>query len=131
MRVTDSSALISFFLKEPGWERLKDYLPFVTTIELAKKEIYNAVWKAVVLRGRIGEEEGYEVLKLVNDYFECCVVLKDQNKYLDAAFEIAKKSKLTIYDSLFIALALEEGELISLDNKQRSVAERLGVKVLP
>ncbi len=126
--MTDSSALISFFLKEPGWKELGKHLTLVTTIELNKKEIYNAVWRAIIT-GRLKEEQAKEVLRLV---FECCVVMEDQEPLLDKALELATRYKLTVYDSLFVTLSIIKGlPLISLDKKQRKVAKELGVNVLP
>ena len=129
--MADSSALISFFLKEPGWEELGKHLTLVTTIELNKKEIYNAVWRAIIT-SRLKEEQAKEVLRLVKEYFECCVVMEDQEPLLDKALELATRYKLTVYDSLFVTLSIIKGlPLISLDKKQRKVAKELGVNVLP
>jgi len=58
------------------------------------------------------------------------VEFEDQDKYLDVALEIALR-RIVVYDSLFVALALEEGlPLLTLDVGQRRVASSLGVKVL-
>ncbi len=132
MNVADSSALISLFLKEPSWREVKNYLDFVVTIELSKKEIYNAVWKAYVLRRRLTKEQVKEILEIVKEYFECCVFLEEQDSLLDKALELAITYRITVYDSLFIVLSILKGlPLVTLDEKQRRVAEALGVKVLP
>ena len=132
MKVADSSALISFFLREPRWREVKEYLDFVVTIELSKKEIYNAIWKAHVLRGRLNRNHVDRALELVKDYFECCVILENQDPLLDKALELAILNKLTVYDSLFITVSLVRGlPLVTLDERQRKVAEKVGVKVLP
>ncbi|UXD21709.1 twitching motility protein PilT [Ignicoccus pacificus DSM 13166] len=132
MDVADSSALISLFLREPGWKDLKEHLSFVTTIDLSLKEIYNAIWKAHKLRGSLKEEQMWMLTKLVKEYFDCCVVIEDQRPLLDDALRIATKYGLTIYNSLFVVLALTKDlPLVSLDAKQRRVARMLGVEVLP
>jgi len=132
MNVADSSALISFFLREPGWKRVREHLDFVVTIELSKKEIYNAIWKAHKLRNRLTREQVREALGLVKEHSDCCVVLEDQDHLLDEALELALTHGLTVYDSLFVALSVIKGlSLVSLDEKQRRVARALGVEVLP
>ena len=129
MTVADSSAIIAFLLKEPKWTELKKYLGFVKTVELAKKEFYNALWKAARL-GRVPDP--WETLDVAKEYFDCCAVFEDQDELLDESLELALKTGLTVYDSLFVVLSLRSGEeLITLDKKQADVARSLGVKVLP
>ncbi len=128
--MADSSAIIAFILKEPGWERLARYMKFVTTIDLALKELYNAVWKASKLLNRI--DDPFKVIELAEEYFSCCVEVEDQRPLLKDSLSLALRSGLTVYDSLFVVLALRKGEpLLSLDSKQRRVAEALGLEVLP
>ncbi|MEM1546669.1 MAG: type II toxin-antitoxin system VapC family toxin, partial [Candidatus Methanomethylicia archaeon] len=60
------------------------------------------------------------------------MILEDERNYMDSAFKIAVESKLTVYDSLYIALAQSiHKPLLSLDEKQRAVAQKYDVEVLP
>jgi len=60
------------------------------------------------------------------------LILVSELHYLDESLKIALEHGITLYDSLYIALALrEEKPLLSLDAKQRQIAEKLGVHVLP
>lgn len=126
MRVIDSSAIIKFFSKEPGWERAREYLTASTTVDLAIKELGNALWKKV-RRDEMRLEDADEVLK----NYPLAVNIIDQREYLGKSLEIAVEHEITLYDSLFIAVALENDyELVTCDRKQVSVATELGVKAI-
>lgn len=124
MKVIDSSAIIKFFLKEPGWEKMKSHLVASTTVDLALKELGNALWKKV-RRKEMKLDDALEILTS----FPLAVNIADQREYLARGLEIAVEHDITMYDSLFIALALKnECELVTCDNEQISVATKLGVK---
>jgi len=127
MKVIDSSVIIKFFSKEPGWKKAKEHLTSSsTTVELAIKELGNALWKKV-RRNEIALEDAVEILTT----FPRAVNILDQRKYMRKALEIAVKHEITLYDSLFIAAAVENGyEFITCDKKQRLVADMVGVKAV-
>ncbi|MBO3754631.1 MAG: type II toxin-antitoxin system VapC family toxin [Candidatus Brockarchaeota archaeon] len=131
MIVADSSAIIAFFLREEGWGELSKYMATTTSIDHAVKEFYNAVWKAVNIK-RISVEDAPRVLALFKDYVKRNMELRREEEYTDKAFEIALENGITIYDALYITLALEErGSLLTLDDKQRHVSKRLGITTIP
>ncbi len=70
-------------------------------------------------------------LKIVRDLVEGKPFpLEPQEGYLAEAFEISVKSKITIYDALFIALAKKRNlELVTSDENQADAARKLNVKV--
>lgn len=126
MKVIDSSAIIKFFVKEPGWERARAHLTSAITIELALKELGNALWKKV-RRNEMRLEDAVEIMK----FYPQAINISDQKKYLEKALELAAEQDMTVYDSLFIALAVENNcELITCDRKQMLAAEKLGVRVI-
>ena len=130
--VIDASALSAIILKEEGWEELLDASDFFLSLELAVKEASNAIWKALVM-GRISREEAKECYSILKELVSGGVlVLKDQLKYLDDAMGLAISRNITVYDALYIVMALKEGLcLLTLDQKQAQVARAEGVKVLP
>ena len=131
MIVVDASALIAFILRESGWEKLADFMSMTMSVDYLVKEFYNAVWKAVRVRGVLSVDEGRKAIELFKQYREKNMVLEPEDKYLDAALEIALNHGLTVYDSLYIALALSNRKpLLTLDTRQRDVARRLGVEVI-
>ena len=129
MRVIDSSALVKYFSREPGWERVEQVmLEGVLTLDLSAKEIANALWKKVTRN-----EMSYEVaMEIVRDIVENKALrMESQESYLMDAFKIAVEAKVTVYDALFVALAKKKGlELVTCDAMQAEVAKRMNVKVL-
>lgn len=126
MKVIDSSALIKYVSKEQGWELIKPHLHDASTIDLAIKELGNALWKKI-LKDEILLKEAKEILS------ECRLSIKiaDQINYLGKSLEIATENKITFYDSLFIAMALEERiEIVTCDRRQAEVAAKTGVVVI-
>ncbi len=60
--------------------------------------------------------------------FQRIVKFYDQKKYVKAAFEIATKYHITIYDSLVIATALGENcDLVTSDEKQGRISSENGI----
>ena len=57
------------------------------------------------------------------------IVLENELKYLDRAFEIALEHGLTVYDALYVAQAEKLGELLTSDEEQGEVASALGIAV--
>src|SRR5208283_2352256 len=118
MLLTDSSTLVRFYSKEPGWEGARDYIRLANTIPLALVELSSGLFKKV----RKNEMSANIAKELIWDYASS-VPLLDQNKYIITAFEIAMKNSLSVYDSLFIAAAEGEGcDLVSCDDRQLKVA---------
>ena len=132
MIVVDASILVAFFLRESGWRSLAKYLTRTISLDMAVKEFYNAVWKAVLVRKSLSVDEASRVIELFRKYLSGNMVLENELDYIDQGFQIALKEGITVYDALYISLALEKNApLASLDNKQRRVAERLDIQVLP
>ena len=60
------------------------------------------------------------------------VTLYGSLEFLSDALEISLQYKISIYDSLYLALALKKrARLLTLDERQADVAKRLGIEVLP
>ncbi len=63
MRITDSSALVKYYVREPSWERVrKVVLEDVVTLELAVIEVANALWKKV-LRSEMSFDFAREIVE--------------------------------------------------------------------
>jgi predicted nucleic acid-binding protein len=128
-RVIDSSALAKFLLKEEGWKRVEEIIvekPF--TLDLAVKEVANAIWRRVVLLHDIDIEK---VLTLLNHLLELKKVLRvePQDQYIVQAFTIALENNIAVYDALFIAQAMiKKATLVTSDKRQFDVAQKLGVE---
>jgi predicted nucleic acid-binding protein len=127
VRVIDSSSLVKFFSREKGWEKVAEVITEgVMTLDLAIKEVASALWKKV-LRGEMKEEVAINILSdLIKR--EAMLFVK-QDDYLIEGFKIASRNKITVYDSLFIALAkLNNFELVTSDKKQYEIAAKEGLE---
>ncbi len=126
MLLIDSSAIVKFFSKEDGWEAVTEYIGSSLTIPLGPVELGSALLKKV----RKGEIRMEVAVELLSEYSKNAVLV-EQSKHLGTALEIAISNNLAIYDSLFLAAALDEGhDLLSFDNKQIKVAKSLGIKTV-
>lgn len=124
--LTDSSTLVKFYSKEAGWEAAEQKLALSVTIPLALVELGSAFLK----KYRKNEFSTSDARQLIEDCSKR-IILMDQNKYVANAFRIAAASNISLYDSLFIAVAIgEKQDLLSSDKKQLKVAASLGVKVV-
>jgi predicted nucleic acid-binding protein len=126
VRVIDSSSLVKFFSKEKGWEKVVEIISEgVMTLDLSIKEVANSLWKKILL----GEMKEDVVIKILSDLLKReALLIVSQDEYLIEAFKIANRNKITVYDSLFIALAKSNNlELVTSDKKQYEVAIKEGV----
>ncbi len=127
MKAIDSSALIKYFSREEGWDRVEGLiLEGVVSLDLSIKETANALCKKVSNK----EIEARNAEEIVRDLTQSeAIKIKSQNDYILGAFKIAIKNRTTIYDSLFIELAKSDSnELVTSDNTQAEIAEKEGVK---
>jgi len=131
--IIDSSALASIMLREKKAEQIIKIIveekPY--TLQLAIKETLNASWKRYIM-GEITDKDvekvSEQLLALID---KRALILLNQEAYIAIATKIAVDNRITVYDSLFIAVAYKERErLLTFDNKQLEVAERLGVRVV-
>ena len=130
--MVDASALAAFILKEEGWEGLTEYLVYSLSLDHVMKEVANAIWKAARLRKVLSEDEAWKAYEILRRIVGKNVVIVPELDYLNRSLEIALKFGITVCDALYLALAEERGlPLLSLDDKQREVAKKLGVAVKP
>jgi len=128
--VIDASASTAIILKEEGWEDLLEISDLFLSIDLLLKETANAIW-AASLSGRISKENAREAFLLLKEFLEHNVILRPQARYVDRAFELALKHRITIYDSMYIALSIEEASpLLTLDSRQARAARAEGVRLV-
>ena len=126
MLLIDSSAIVKFFSKETGWEKVKNYISESLTIKLAIAELSSALSRKV----RKNEMKENTALEFLDDYSANAILL-DETKYVSYAFKLAIARNISVYDSLFITVAAQEGyDLVSCDGRQIRVANSIGVKTI-
>ena len=126
MKVIDSSALIKYIVKEPGWRRVQDFISAgCITVDLALKELGNALWKRVMRK----ELDESLATKLMNTILTRRIVrIYPQEPLLVKALKLSTDISLPIYDAIYIVLARElKSELITSDVEQAKKAEKIGV----
>jgi len=129
--VIDASALAKFILKEEGWERVADFLKAGTiSVDHVMKETVNAIWKRLIQR-EISFEDAKSMFEAMKEILNKAVVIENEMNYIDEAFEISIKRNITIYDSLYIALAKKKKlELLTSDEIQTQTASLEGVHAM-
>ena len=130
MIVIDASVLAAYILKEPGWENLEDYLLLPHSVPLVIKEVANAIWKAKY-RGVISSSSANKKFSALLSLAKINIVLHDQSELIEEAYKISLRNNITIYDSIYIALAKKlKAERITMDQNQYNIALKEGVKAL-
>jgi len=126
VKVIDSSALIKYIAKEEDWGKVEEHLKDgCLTLDLALKETANALVKKTVK-----DEAKAGTAKEIINHLPRIVRITTQIEYLSKAAEIAMKKNMTIYDTLFIALAISTSNpLLTSDKKQAEIAQAYGVTV--
>lgn len=126
MKVIDSSALVKYIVKEPGWRRIEEFISAgCITVDLALKELCNALWKRVMRK----ELDESLATKLMNTILTRRIVrIYPQEPLLVEALKLSTNISLPIYDVIYIVLARKlKSELITSDKEQAEKAEELGV----
>jgi predicted nucleic acid-binding protein len=120
MRVADTSYIAEGLLRR--WDLFETEQLLVP--ELAIYEVENVVWKHEKLIGDVAE--GVEYLETLGELIRAgaITVVSYSEKLLKRAYTISIAHGVAIYDSIFLALALETGmELVTLDKDQMKLFE--------
>ena len=130
MIVIDASALASFILLEPGWEKIAPYVKHCVSVDHVVKEVTNAIWKAYVT-GRISRKNAEEKHRALMKLIGVNIKLYSEEQIIFDALKLSMELKLPIYDTLYIALAKKlKLPLLTLDLKQKRKAEEANVKTI-
>jgi predicted nucleic acid-binding protein len=129
--VIDASVVVKFILKEEGWNKVADFLKTGTiSVDLVIKETVNAIWKRV-MRKEISLEEAKSMFEAMKEILNKAVIIENEMDYIDEAFEISIRQNITVYDSLYIALAKKKKlELLTADEIQAQVASLEEVRAI-
>ena len=132
MIVIDSSALAKFLLGEDNWETVAKILKSgeeIYSADLLVVELTNVIWKHSILHKRITVDQArvlYEKLDKLVD--RRVIVLKESRVYLRDTLDISCNANISIYDSLFLAMAKEfKAKLVTSDRKRYELALKLNI----
>ena len=121
MKVADSSYLIEGILRDAT---LLENEPLVCP-DLALYEVVNTLWKHETLLHDL--EDAQERIELLLDLIsnERIQLVRPDRKLLSETYTLSIKHAETIYDCIFIALALQlKTELATFDAKQSSILSK-------
>jgi len=118
MLVVDTSVAVKWYLPEPGSEHavaLRQAANELVAPDLLVAEFGNVLWKKV-RRGELDDAEAREI----SDAFvrACPVRLRPSLPYSTLALDLALRFERTMYDALFVAVALaDEGSYVTADER--------------
>lgn len=116
--VVDASVVIKWYLPEDHGEaalRLLDSPDELIAPDHLFAETTNAVWKAVRRRA-LSAEEGFEIVERLDDEVE--ITLVSCRDLAADAYEIAVAYGRSVYDAMYVALAVDRNtRLITADDR--------------
>jgi predicted nucleic acid-binding protein len=119
--VLDASVAIKWFVPEVhsvAAIRLLDEAVHLSAPDLIAPEIGSALWKKI-RRGEITPEEGSEIIEA---FATIPVEVYSSAELLEAAMALAIELDRSVYDSLYLALAVAQNcELVTADRRFHSV----------
>lgn len=121
MKVVDSSYLVEGLLKRK--ELLQ--VDLLVTLDFAIYEVANSIWKHEFLLRDI--KDGFEYLSILHGLIEAgrIQLLHVSKEALETAYSLAAKNNRSMYDTVFVALALELGsELSTYDRRQAELLNK-------
>lgn len=128
--VLDSSAIAIIVkrLREDCIEALRDSV----TLDLARYELGNIIWKECTLRGLINVSEAVaragQIVKILDLMKMVCV---EADKDFKEVMELATKLKLTFYDTSYLQLAKSKKHtIVTEDEELYEKAKQIGVKAI-
>jgi predicted nucleic acid-binding protein len=115
LRVADSSFIVEGLLKR------KDLIEedLLLTVDLAIYETANSIWKHQCLLKDL--KDGLPYLSILQGLIDTgrIRVARPGMELMESAYSLAAKSRRPVYDTIFVALALELGsELATFDKRQ-------------
>jgi len=118
--VLDSSVIAALFFREELSDTVEEIVEGYQeyyTVSQAYSEVANVAWKRIKIHGE-DEEISKQALKNAIEFIERICEVVDNKLVLNQAFELAVKYGVTVYDALFIALAIKlEEKLITTDRR--------------
>ena len=119
--VVDASVAIKWFLPEPLSIEARQILDgyqagrlSVLAPDLIHAEVGNIVWKRQVFHGLVAEDAE----TIVDEFRNMVITVTPAAELLKDAYRLAVSHKRSVYDSLYVALAVREGcQFVTADEK--------------
>jgi len=121
LRVADSSFIVEGLLKRK--ELLEE--DFLITVDLAVYEVVNAIWKHQFLMKDLNDGPTY--VSILSGLIESgrIRVIRPSPELMQRGYSLAGESRRSVYDTIFVALAIElASELATFDKSQAALLGR-------
>ena len=130
--VVEASALVRLFVPDgplpDGFEEFLRGVERGMNKAIAPELLVAEMANVIVKKRKRGELRDDESVVLLSDLLSVPVRLLPHSPILSKAFELAWEHNLTVYDTLYLALAEERGAvLFTADDRLLKVAERLNL----
>ncbi len=133
--VVDSSVYVSVLVRDEQYGRAREFLSMnagrLATVSIAYVEVANAVWKHVHVLRRIPVDRYEKLSRAIKSVIEASTPnIYEARELLLDALKVAGEYGVTVYDALFIALALKLGvRLATFDEKLINVLSQQGLSL--
>ncbi len=130
MIVIDASALTAFIMMVKEYQYITNYIKECISVDHIVKEVGNSIWKAHI-RGYISNNDAIKRFEILIKLIKNVIQLINEIDLIEEAMKIAMENKITIYDSLYIALAFKKKiPLLTIDNTQAKIAKKYNLEVV-
>jgi predicted nucleic acid-binding protein len=120
--VADSSFLVEGLLKNKAL--LEE--DAILTLDLAIYEIVNSIWKHHHILKDLSDGRPYVSLLYGLVESQKIRLIHPGRELMERSYSVAASNNVSVYDTVFIALALESGfELMTLDKQQATIMRKL------
>lgn len=128
--ILDSSAIAALFFKEEHSQKVEEIVERssqIYTVSQAYSEVANAAWKRVIIYGE-DKELVREAVGRATDFITNVCKVEQMENILTPAFELALENEITVYDALFIKLAIDlDGVVVTTDRKLSNKVNESGL----
>jgi predicted nucleic acid-binding protein len=130
--VIDTSALIRLYIPDGSIPKgLEEFLRGVergNNIAIAPELLLVESANVLNKKRKINELTEEESIQLLNDILSMPIRYFPHGPFISTAFDLAREHKITIYDAIYLALAVEEGAvLFSADEDVCRIAGKLSL----
>jgi len=116
-RVLDASVVAAAFLQEPHAKAARSLLTSKLELlapDLIVAELANVIWK----RRSRGEIDAAEARELLRDFLSLPLRLTASDELAESALELAMRTGRSVYDSLYLALAVKARSVMVTADKR-------------
>ena len=130
MVVIDASVLAALIMMEEGSREVVNYLEESIGVDHIIKEVGNAIWKAYV-REYITGEDAIKRFEILMEIARNVLEIVSEVDLIGDAMKIVMENKITLYDALYVALALKRRVLLlTMDEGQAETAKKYSLSVI-